>query len=60
MQVSAELLFFDVVVAFVGLKLPFDRLRMDVSSDSAMSFEKHKVALKQAHRMNDPHKTERL
>lgn len=33
MQVSAELLFFDVVVAFVGLKLPFDRLRMDVSSD---------------------------
>ena len=33
MQVSAELLFFDVVVAFVGLKLPIDRLRMDVSSD---------------------------
>ena len=30
---SAELLFFDVVVAFVGLKLPIDRLRMDVCSD---------------------------
>lgn len=30
---SAELMFFDVVVAFVGLKLPINRLRMDVSSD---------------------------
>ena len=30
---SAELLFFDVVVSFVGLKLPIDRLRMDVCSD---------------------------